>query len=647
MGTVGSADDTATFTAAVAAGGDYWVPKATYRLNAVTITGNTRFWFETGTVLKAPTSVVGTLPTFTVDGGGSRATDWGLLGSFTIDYSDRAASEKRKGIYVRNCLRGRIGVGRMIHGASSSSISAVSAGAAFLALAENLGADSIMHLYAEYLESVNAPYGYGTTQFSGGIGHCRFGTLVSDAGVPFRLESDGGASFPNQAQDVHDIYVDQVILNAPASGGYGNSAILIANHGANVRDITVGRVDAKSSVWGIAISDSLALSQAQITGGGTGGGGKIRHVTIKSGRLDSCGDGVRRTATTTDFATEHPISLYDIVAINSTTGTYNKDAGATLTGGGRGFDVINAMQLENCKAVTCASYGFADTLQAGVRFTDVARLRGCRVVDCQTGAGGTAAATVWNNLTRLEIDGLEVIDTRGTPKHSYAIVANGSPYPSAIYVSNLVSTGQPNSNISGGAAITYTDASNVSSFIQRSYGSGRWTDGMTIEISTAAGGTAMTLNKLQAVPFDIEVAQTFQDIGVEVQTAAAAGGVIRLGVYTNSANTPLALVAGTDTGALSATVATAVLASSLGAWTFSGGVARYWLAFVSQVAACSTRVRQNTGSTFPAGSTTFPASSVPSIGFVEGGTATTGALPSSFPSGNFGQNMPRVMLKAA
>jgi hypothetical protein len=101
----------------------------------------------------------------------------------------------------------------------------------------------------------------------------------------------------------------------------------------------------------------------------------------------------------------------------------------------------------------------------------------------------------------------------------------------------------------------------------------------------------MPLDTVFFMEFDVGERQAFDRIGCEVTTVAAAGGVARLGLYTNSIDRPDALVG--DFG----TVDTTILGAReiVIAQTLDPGL--YWLAVASQVAACSLRTIEGVSNT--------------------------------------------------
>lgn len=97
--------------------------------------------------------------------------------------------------------------------------------------------------------------------------------------------------------------------------------------------------------------------------------------------------------------------------------------------------------------------------------------------------------------------------------------------------------------------------------------------------STAVVPTALVQDRLYLSPFIVPVRRAFDRIGVWVQTASGAGGVLRLGIYAPGAGAPGALVVDGGTVSCTTTGSKEVVISE----TLNPGI--YWTAVVAQVSA--------------------------------------------------------------
>jgi hypothetical protein len=100
------------------------------------------------------------------------------------------------------------------------------------------------------------------------------------------------------------------------------------------------------------------------------------------------------------------------------------------------------------------------------------------------------------------------------------------------------------------------------------------------------GASTLTpdLDRVHAVPFWIPERMSFSHIGIRVTVAASAGGIMRLGIYTNVNSRPSALIV--DAGTVSTTT-TGIKEIAI-AQTFDKGFV--WLCMVQQVATCQINV---------------------------------------------------------
>lgn len=99
--------------------------------------------------------------------------------------------------------------------------------------------------------------------------------------------------------------------------------------------------------------------------------------------------------------------------------------------------------------------------------------------------------------------------------------------------------------------------------------------------SAATSTTVPTLNDLHVRPFLVPVRRAFDRIGVNVTGAAAAGGVLRFGIYADGGGVPGSLLVDAGTVSSTSTGAREVTISQ----TLNPGV--WWLAAVTQTASCS------------------------------------------------------------
>jgi hypothetical protein len=159
-----------------------------------------------------------------------------------------------------------------------------------------------------------------------------------------------------------------------------------------------------------------------------------------------------------------------------------------------------------------------------------------------------------------------------------------------------------------------------------------------LHFSTAPGNNGMTQDFLLARPFVVPVRRAFDRLGINVSAAAGAGGVMRLGIYTDGGGKPSTLLV--DAGTVSAT-ATGSKEATI-ALTLDPGI--YWPAVVAQ------------GSGTP-GSIVAYASAQVAPGSDAGTSVTTsynggyaqvgvsGALPGSW-TGTSRDRMPMILLRA-
>lgn len=144
-----------------------------------------------------------------------------------------------------------------------------------------------------------------------------------------------------------------------------------------------------------------------------------------------------------------------------------------------------------------------------------------------------------------------------------------------------------------------------------------------------------------AIPFPLTRSRLWSAMSVEVTTAAAAGGAVRLGVYGNSGGYPAALIR--SPGAVP-TTSTGVQTASFSS-TFRLDPGLYWLGFLVEGAASTLRSAIGTVSGL-AGMPAIPGGDV-ADGFYGQGLGS-GSMPDPFPSGLTAQpSMPLVMLTAA
>jgi hypothetical protein len=95
------------------------------------------------------------------------------------------------------------------------------------------------------------------------------------------------------------------------------------------------------------------------------------------------------------------------------------------------------------------------------------------------------------------------------------------------------------------------------------------------QITTSLSTFAMVANTLYGVPHSVPTTALHSNIGVEIQTASAAGKLIRLGIYRDNSGVPGSLFI--DAGSVLADTSGAKL-MSVGLYVPAG---RYWLAVVS------------------------------------------------------------------
>ena len=144
---------------------------------------------------------------------------------------------------------------------------------------------------------------------------------------------------------------------------------------------------------------------------------------------------------------------------------------------------------------------------------------------------------------------------------------------------------------------------------------------------TSAPATyALTVGQMRFTPLIVGRAAVLDRLGVAVQTAGAAGAVVRLGIYSDLNGKPDSLVldAGTvdttTTGAKEITISQSV---SLG---------RYWLAAVAQVATSTVYCHNNAQSTPQVGMNTFDTNTATWNEYQTPSVTHTGALDATAPS---------------
>ncbi len=159
---------------------------------------------------------------------------------------------------------------------------------------------------------------------------------------------------------------------------------------------------------------------------------------------------------------------------------------------------------------------------------------------------------------------------------------------------------------------------------------------------TGRATSALALSRLYVVPFRIARATAFARLGIETTVAAAAGGVARVGVYSELAahNWPDALVAGADTGAIDTTVAPGLLSAAT-AFQLASGL--WFAAAVFQVALPTVRTTNTYGIAVAQASSA--GGQVANVPFLDG---VAGALPANIdPATGIAAAAPVISLQAA
>lgn len=158
--------------------------------------------------------------------------------------------------------------------------------------------------------------------------------------------------------------------------------------------------------------------------------------------------------------------------------------------------------------------------------------------------------------------------------------------------------------------------------------------------STGNSTCAIGVATCSATPIAIEHPALFSQISVEVTSPAAAGGVVRLGIYSdNGAGQPgpLLLDAGvvptTTTGLVSITIAQLI----------SPGL--YWLAAQPEVAAAT--LRSVIGSVSGLWGLKAATGGIQLDGYFTSSGITAGALKDPYPATSQSPNLPKVFLRAA
>lgn len=156
-------------------------------------------------------------------------------------------------------------------------------------------------------------------------------------------------------------------------------------------------------------------------------------------------------------------------------------------------------------------------------------------------------------------------------------------------------------------------------------------------------GYSLVTGRLIMRPIIIGARRSFDRIGVQVTTAAAAGGTIRLGLYSHGAGKPNALLA--DSGSIASTTTGAK--EAVISVTLDRGI--YWIGMVAQTNACSvagTSSSVQSGNPFASVETTPPSTSENDF-FSPYHNNVTGALPSTFTLFDWLNRTPIVALRAA
>ncbi|MFF1574131.1 hypothetical protein ACFVWR_15420 [Leifsonia sp. NPDC058292] len=181
----------------------------------------------------------------------------------------------------------------------------------------------------------------------------------------------------------------------------------------------------------------------------------------------------------------------------------------------------------------------------------------------------------------------------------------------------------------------------VTQWLDKRYGtrrplSGRYYGAANHALSVGTVGTAT----LRAIPFHISIAAAFNEISIEVTTAAASTNV-RLGIYANDTtrDCPGALIV--DAGTVAATT-TGVKALTINQ-TLQPGL--YWLASVAQGG--NPELRTLVGSLAPVADTAFATTPTlePNCYFMGGVTTVLPAWSGATPTASSGA--PKIMLKAS
>lgn len=152
------------------------------------------------------------------------------------------------------------------------------------------------------------------------------------------------------------------------------------------------------------------------------------------------------------------------------------------------------------------------------------------------------------------------------------------------------------------------------------------------------------LNRLYAAPFRLNATTTFDRIGIDVATAAGAGGVARLGIYASDATggLPGTLILDAGTVAIDSTGGKTITISQ----QLTAGM--YWLAIINQTtgtAAVRATVSYDPMVPYFTGASMFTGSTAPG-GISSTGTSYTGAL-SATPTIADNDNCPIIGLRSA
>lgn len=171
------------------------------------------------------------------------------------------------------------------------------------------------------------------------------------------------------------------------------------------------------------------------------------------------------------------------------------------------------------------------------------------------------------------------------------------------------------------------------------YRSGYYHEGLFS--SASMNINSMFLNQMYYRPFWVPVRRAFDRIGVDVSTAATAGGVLRFGLYSGRGR-PESLIVDAGTAASTATGSVEVTIAQ----TLGPGV--YWIALAPQVATCSVRAytASNFSVPFLANATAPLGNNSNGGGYRDNGLTFSGALPSA-PTSLVNNQGHAAMLRAA